>query len=354
MVKLPLMVKTYGLAELRDWLSSHLPEGWKWQLRRPSGVADDGRDAALTITSPGGRESRFSVAFEPFAFPAGLTERVLSRRQRPLLLVAPRISPRSRRILADAGVDWIEAESGDARIVTDHILIERASEGATGRWRADDQRRRWVANVFSGAALRVVRWLLIEPDRSWKLVEMAERARVTPAFVSRVLTTLERDAYVRKERAATRLLDRDALLDAWVTAPSSPEQRFERAIVHPGILNEIASQGAEPGPVPDAELALTAEVAAEQIAPLSSWNTIEMYVRDIEGWDERLRLRPVARGGNFVLIVPSDPGVFDGAFSSQRLVLASRPQVYVDLRRRGGAAAETAQFLKERGQLWPT
>ena len=78
-----------------------------------------------------------------------------------------------------------------------------------------------------------------------------------------------------------------------------------------------------------------------------------MYVREVETWDDRLRLQSVPRGGNLVLIVSSDPGIFDGAFS-QGLVLASRPQVHVDLKRRGGAAAEAADFLRERGELWPT
>lgn len=347
------MVEERTRAELRAWLSKRLPQGWKWQLRPATRTAGAGVDAVLRVTSPAGRESRFYVETKSLAFPAEVASRLSTVPRRPLLFVAPRISPRSRQILEEAGVDWIESESGDARIVTEDILIERTTEGASGRWRPEDERRRWVADVFSGAAVRIVRWLLIEPERSWKLADMAERVGVTAAFVSRVFTTLERDAYLQKERAATRLRDRDALLEAWVAAPPPPEQRFKRAIVHPGILNEIASQGEDPGPVPDATFALTAEVAAEQIAPFASWNTIEMYVRRIEGWDERLRLQPVPRGGNFVLIVPSDPGVFDGAFSSQRLVLASRPQVYVDLKRRGGAAAETAEFLKERGELWP-
>jgi hypothetical protein len=345
------MVKRDLLASVQRWGREWLPAGWSLQLRPAASTADAGVDATLRIVSPSGQKVRFSVQVKSVLFPKDIAQ-TWTGRQGPDLLVAPRISPRSRRLLDESGISWIEADSGDARIVAGDIFIERSSEGASGRWRPEDERRRWVADPFSGAALRVVRWLLIEPDRGWKLSDMAGRAGVTSAFVSRVFNTLARDAFIEKGRGATRLSDRDGLLDAWVAAAAPPEQRFERAIVHPGILNEIAAFGSEPGPVPDATFALTAEVAAEQIAPFASWNTIEMYVREVEGWDERLRLRAVPRGGNFVLIVPSDPGVFDGAVSVQRLVLASRPQVYVDLKRRGGAAADTADFLKERDQLW--
>src|SRR5450756_711779 len=45
-------------------------------------------------------------------------------------------------------------------------------------------------------------------------------------------------------------------------------------------------------------------------------------------------------------------GVFDGVFERDGLSLASRPQLYVDLVRRGGAAAEAAAFIRERSVLW--
>jgi hypothetical protein len=48
-----------------------------------------------------------------------------------------------------------------------------------------------------------------------------------------------------------------------------------------------------------------------------------------------------------------DTGVFDGSFQRDGVLLTSRPQLYVDLVRRGGAAAEAAAFMRERGELWP-
>ncbi len=76
-------------------------------------------------------------------------------------------------------------------------------------------------------------------------------------------------------------------------------------------------------------------------------------MEDVQAWDARLGLTPVPRGGNVVLLTPADAGVFDGTLARDGVVLVSRPQLYIDLMRRGGAAAEAAAFLRERGELWP-
>lgn len=83
--------------------------------------------------------------------------------------------------------------------------------------------RRYVADLFSGKALRIVRWLLIDPKRRWTLDEMVSAARTSPGFVSRTFATLERDAYLERERGACLLRDADGLLAAWAAAPPPPD-----------------------------------------------------------------------------------------------------------------------------------
>lgn len=59
--------------------------------------------------------------------------------------------------------------------------------------------------------------------------------------------------------------------------------------------------------------------------------------------------RPIRRQD----VLSHDRGIFDGSFTRDGVPLVSRPQLYVDLKRRSGAAAESAAFLRERGELWP-
>jgi hypothetical protein len=328
-------------------LERTLPRGWRATIR-PTEAQDGGTAAILDIASPTGDRSQARVEFTSRAEPAEVYRQLAWLQQRgAALLVAPRISPRTRRILNDGGISWLEPD-GDCRIAIGGLFIER-SLGGRRRREPGVAETRFVADLFAGGALRIVRWLLIEPERSWTLTDMASRAGLTIGFVSRTFKTLARDAYVERARGSTRLLDRDALLDGWATAPAPAEERLDRVSLAEGasaVLRRIRELEAT------SPYAITAEAAAEQIAPRARFSRVEIYVDDEQAWDQALSLTPVPRGGNVVLIRPVDRGVFDGAFERDGLSLASRPQLYVDLVRRGGAAADAAAFIRERSVLW--
>ncbi len=326
-----------------------LPPGWAMAVRSGDGSADARTDAYLDLTAPSGERSTACVEFQARAEPA-VVARLVPWLQRcgAAILVAPVLGARAREILQDAGISWIEPD-GDCRIVLGSLFIERLGRRPTRR-DADAPGTRYVADPFSGAALRVVRWLLIQPDRSWTLADMAARTGLTQGFVSRTFKTLARNAYLDRARGASRLSDRDALLKAWAAAPAPGDAILEHVAIIGGpeaILRAIRALDDPP------RYAITAEAAADRLAPFTRFARVELYVTDFAPWDEALQLTPVARGGNVILIRPTDGGALDGSFERDGLMLASRPQLYVDLVRRGGASAEAAAFMRERGELWP-
>lgn len=318
-------------------------------LRREGRVGDLRADAYLDLTSPAGARIQACVEFKARAEPAEVV-RLLPWLSRcgSAVLVAPELGPRTRDILNEAGISWLEPD-GDCRIALGSLFIERLTRGPRRR-PVGSPDTRFVADLFSGAALRVVRWLLIEPQRSWTLEDMAARTGLTLGFVSRVFKSLARDAYMDRARGDNRVRDRDGLLDAWASAPRPKDAVSERVATVPSTENLLQMiRGSSNG----ARYAVTAEAAADRIAPFARYSRVEMYVDDVAGWDRSLGLTAVPRGGNLVLIKPSDAGVFDGAFERDGLQLVSRPQLYVDLVRRGGAAADAAAFMRERGEIWP-
>lgn len=336
------------LGALEETLRGTLPQGWQARvIREPADL--DRADATLEVVSPTGTRASACVEAKRRAEPAQLLREVdWLQRCGAALVVAPRLSPRARRILEDADISWLEPE-GDYRITIDGLFIERL-----GR---EERRRdvgapdtRYVSDLFSGGSLRIVRWLLIEPDRSWTLADMAERTSLTLGFVSRTFKTLARDAYLDRARGANRVRDRDALLDAWAAAPAPTTSAFERVATVGGPEGLVRMIQTFTAPRP---YAITAEAAADKVAPFARFTRVEVYVQDVAGWDRALGLTSVPRGGNLVLIRPEDAGVFDGSFERDGVQLTSRPQLYVDLVRRGGAAAEAATFMRERGELWP-
>lgn len=246
---------------LETALARILPRGWRATLQ-PAATQDGGVGRVLDLVGPTGDRCRAHVEFRTRAEPADVYRQLPWLQQfGAALLVAPRISPRTRGILTDGGISGLEPD-GDCRIAIGGLFIER-SLGGRGRREPGAAETRFVADLFSGGALRIVRWLLIEPERSWTLTDMASRAGLTIGFVSRTFKTLARDAYVERERGSTRLLDRDALLDGWVAAPAPADVPLERVSLADGpsaVLRRVRElEAASP-------YAITVEAAAEQIA----------------------------------------------------------------------------------------
>jgi hypothetical protein len=334
---------------LEAGLQKTLPAGWRAAFSPASASDDPQIDGVLELVAPTGETSQAGVIVKARLEPAQISRELPWLTTNPTsIVVAPRISARARGLLNDAGVSWY-VPGGDYRIAIGGLFIERLV-GQSKRRSAGAPDTRFVADVFAGGALRVVRWLLVEPGRSWSVGDMAERSGLTLGFASRTFKTLARDAYVERVRGATRLTDRDALLNAWAAAPSPPQSAFERVatVDSPEALLRMIRAFTTPSPY-----AVTAEAAADRLAPFARFSRVEMYVQDVAGWDRALGLTTVPRGGNVVLIKPADAGVFDGSFERDGVPLTSRPQLYVDLVRRGGAAAEAAAFMRERGALWP-
>lgn len=348
------------LKDFQNALQEILPPDWRWRLRVQDRPSDT--DAVLDLTDPRGDGTRIRVELKSRLWPAEIVRQLRWYGERgPWLLAAPLVGPRTRQLLADERISWIELATSECSISfgTLHIergLARRGSVRMSGGGAisvaggATASGRRFVADLFSGKALRIVRWLLIDPERAWTLTEMVSASGASPGFVSRTLATLERDAYMERRRGASRLRDADGLLTAWSASPSPPDRTLSRVSLLPtpqAILKAV-------GEVSNAPVyALTAEAAAEQIAPYARFSRVELYVDEAGAWDRLLDLTAVPRGGNVDLILPADPGVFDGSLTSTDLSLVSRPQLYVDLKRRGGPASDAADFLRDRGAVWP-
>lgn len=326
---LPLAI----LVDLDDTVISDSAEGkanWRAAVNAAAEVVElvltptaYGMDAHLNLTLPSGETTRAGVEFKARAEPSEVVRLVPWLRDNgPAILVAPSIRGRSRDLLTSAGISWMEP-NGDCRIALGSLFVERLDRSRP-RKKVGAKGTRFVSDLFCGGALRIVRRLLIEPDRPWSLADMAERTSLTPGFVSRTFKTLARDAYLDRAQMASKVSDREALLDAWATAPPPADQVFERVATVSSVEALVRTLRDKPGP---GTYALTAEAAAERLAPFARYSQVEVYCDDVAAWDQQLGLVPVPRGGNLVLIEPVDRGVFDGSFTRNGLTLVSRPQL---------------------------
>ena len=342
------------LALLETDLRRLIPADWTWVLTprapAPRWSTQGGPvqlatrlepDAELELWCPGSAKESLLVQTREAVVPSELTKLLPLYASARWLIASEIVGPRARQVMDMAKISWVEFE-GDCRIAAGPLFIERLGTRPRKK-RRNDADRRYVANLFGGAALRMVRWLLIEPDREWTASDMQRLARASAGFVSRTLATLERDAFVIRTGPTVRVVDEKLLRDTWAQAPAPADRRHERVtlITHPADVRNAITQMS-----PRSRYALTTEAAADLIAPLLRYSRLEVYIDDVEAFDRELDLHAVPRGGNVCLIRPSDDGVFDGMREFDGMTTVGWPQLYVDLRRKGEAGQKAASFLE--------
>jgi len=130
------------------------------------------------------------------------------------LLIAPSLSPGSRKLLQDLDVGyWDSGGSLYLKLNDSVFLVDRP---------APPVERRRTRGLFRGASAQVLHQLLLEPGRAWRGNELAEKAGVSAYTVHLVLQYLEEQLLVERDEKGPKMLrslqEPGALLEAWAVA----------------------------------------------------------------------------------------------------------------------------------------
>lgn len=124
------------------------------------------------------------------------------------VLIAPYFSEVARDLCRDAGVGYFDL-AGNAGLETRRAFLE-ISEKANA-----NVRQRHVRAPFDGKAERLVRAMLLQPEKRWRMRELARRAGISLGLASMVTSALVDAGSVSKGRSGTDVYDPAALLEAW-------------------------------------------------------------------------------------------------------------------------------------------
>ena len=264
------------------------------------------------------------------------------------ILVSPYLSPDSRNICVENNIAYLDLV-GNARIVFDNVYIERSvAEKPAAETRS-------LRSVFTPKAATILRVLLSEPDRPWRVAELSAKTGVSFGHVSNV-----RKALLEREWAETRkdgivLAKPGKVLDAWRGHYRASDARTIVGYTHlhgtelekqlQGVLNSDSSRP---------RAIFSKHSAARWLAPFGRTATQSFYVDDpgIEAVKDALALAPAGRGANVVLQVPTDECLFDDPSEPAPGVLCTSPVVtYLDLWNGTGRDREAAEHLA--GEFFP-
>ena len=274
-------------------------------------------------------------------------EKILTRADPPQVLVAERLPPGSRLALTEAGIGWVET-TGAAEIAIGSLVVSRTGSRARIGDRAS---RGWTSTVLGVAEAVLVG---VQPTVS----ATHEATLLSVGACTKALRTLtdlhflEADAE-RGRRSARRVVDADALLDAYVAAAHDigSQQSVAVGVVWRDPIDGVVEIGRRWDAAGMAWVA-TGLVAAAVLAPLvTSIGAAEVYV-DADGIPElelvaaEVGLSPI-EGGRLRLAPFPTATTRQMATAADGLRVAPWPRLVADLRRSGVRGEEAAEHLRE-------
>jgi len=304
---------------LRPWL----PPGWTVAVRR---TAPAGLEGVLEVRAPDKSSADFAVQETKRLDPRGVPAAVLRMQQgaagRPLLFVAPFLSPRTRVLLREAGASYADA-TGNIRLVLDRpgLFVEvRGSDKDPG------SEPRPLKSLKGPAAGRVVR-ALCDLKPPYGVRELAAKASTPLGSVARVAGLLDREALV--ERGAAGRLERvrrPELIRRWTQDYGLQRSNGAGSYLAPrGLASVLDGLRRRTG------YSITGSLAASRRAAVAPPRLATVYAENPEKLAKELGVLVADAGANVLLLRSYDPVVFERTWSEEGLVFSALSQVVADL-----------------------
>ncbi|HSE93887.1 MAG TPA: hypothetical protein VLF19_11325 [Methylomirabilota bacterium] len=259
------------------------------------------------------------------------------------LAVAVYIGPQSARILKNNNLGYLDL-SGNCYVALENVLIEKEGK------RNVRPSTRPLRSLFAPRATRVVRVLLAEPARVFKLEELAKAATVSLGHAHNVVKRLEELAWVeRDDRQRIRLTKPADLLENWGESYTYRDNEIFSYFAPERVSRKFTTDVARAAEATGRRYAFTLNAGASLVvAAHLRVPAVHCYLEgDPAPVAAALGLRPATEAeGSLHLLGPYDPGVFHGALEKGGLKVTCLPQLYVDLLHYERKGAEQAEHLR--------
>ena len=217
-----------------------------------------------------------------------------------LLIAAPYISPRGMDVCRQHQVGCVDL-LGNVYLAFDTVYIERVMD------EKPQTRKREIKRLFAPVSSRIARAMLEEPNRAWKLIELAEATGASLGQTYNVSEKLVDEGFAQKSNEEGLVLtDPGDLLDLWRQAYDVNETND----VHSFYSSErdakqLMAQVTQVAGRLDERYAFTLHAGASLVAPYVRFNDVHFYIgSDPQVWVDALGLRTVEFGGNVHVLQP--------------------------------------------------
>lgn len=325
-------------------LRRRVPAGWSVRRARSQARGPWRPDYLYDVGPANGPTGRLAVEVKKRLYPRDVvSQRLLWRaldRQTPVLVATDYISPRTRQVLEEADLNFADA-TGTLRLRLKEPLIVIDVQG-TGQAPRQPAGRRELQSLRTPASGRGVR-ALSDFQPPYGVRELATRAGLAPATVSRLFDLLDREALIEHDspRSPVKSVDWAALLRRWAQDyrfdTSNRIVRFIEPRTLPTLFAKLRGY--------DRRYAVTGSFAASRWAPVAPPRLATLFVEDVERAGNELKLTPTETGINVVLAEPFDRVAFERTQLIDGVRYAAPSQVAADLLTGPGRAPQEAEAL---------
>ena len=265
------------------------------------------------------------------------------------IFVAPYLSPEAQALCRQNEVGFLDLE-GNARLVFDSVFIERLVSSKPS------VERRELKSLFKPKSAQVLRVMLRDPARPWRVTELAKIAGVSLGHVSNVRSSLLDREWGQVSDKGLFICEPDALLNAWRDAyePPAGKRMSFYTTLHGSSFEEAARQALHAEPE-NGQAVFASFSAAHWLAPYGRTGMQYFYADNagLERLQVGLKLSPASKGENVVVTFPKDQGLFRDIIEPAPGAVCTSPiQTYLDLTAAGERGREAAEHLRRERLMW--
>lgn len=262
------------------------------------------------------------------------------------VVMAPYLSEQAREACREEGVGYADFQ-GNAHLEFDAVYIDRQVAGRP------EPERRALRSLFKPKSARILRSLLREPGRGWRVAELAGAAQVSVGLVSTIGSALRERGWVEQRAEGLVLSDPGNLLETWAEEYEQPKGEEVRLYTHlhgTSLTDRLRNRPPNAG-----RAILSSFSAAEWLAPYVRQGNTFFYADEggLAALEKALDLKPATKGANVHIRVPDEDGVLEDAMPVAEDLFATSPvQTYLDLVHAGERGREGAEHLRATLLKW--
>ncbi len=256
-----------------------------------------------------------------------------------LMIAAPYITPEGGKVCRDDNVSYFDL-AGNCHISIGLIYIER-----TGIPNPFQKNVMAAPSLYGMRGERILRALLTDPQKAWKVTPLAKQTGVSAGTVSTIRRMLLEREWAKDTPDGILLTQPEKLLRDWAQVwgrrAFRPFGYFTRL-----PLVQFEQQFAEFVRTQNHKAALTGAAGAWRYAPMTRYQRTQLY------WDgepdelaHALDLKKTDSGANVHILPPRDHGVFDFMETVDQVPVVCPVQLYLDLQRDPARGEEAAAHL---------